>query len=311
MSTPFPTTDDFRPLVLVVLSDGQQKHVRSIITEVAELGGVTSEQAAERLPSGQSRAENRITWAISSLVNAGAIDRPIRAHYAINDTGRELARRFPGPFRDRDLAGLPKWDAYQAELAERKRSSTRSADSTLNSDIAAGRSPEETAASAVEQVNDEVASDLLTRIREESWQFFEVAVLKLLTAMGYGGADGAAATTSSSNDGGIDGIIKQDALGIQNIYVQAKRYSSTNTVQRPELQGFVGAFQVLPGVNSGVFITTSTFSEGARQYAKGVPGKIVLIDGTRLTSLMLKYRVGVQVKNALEILEIDEDFFEH
>jgi restriction system protein len=127
--------------------------------------------------------------------------------------------------------------------------------------------------------------------------------------MGYGGTTGRASRLGQSGDGGIDGVIEQDALGLQNIYVQAKRYGEGNTVGRPELQGFVGA---LTGreADRGVFITTSTFTTGAKEYARAMRGRMVTVDGARLTSLMIRYRVGVQVRRTYDLVEVDEDYFE-
>jgi len=139
--------------------------------------------------------------------------------------------------------------------------------------------------------------------------FFEQAVLDLIMAMGYGGADGAATRTQLSNDGGIDGIVDQDALGLSRVYVQAKRYAIDNAVGRPDIQAFVGALHGAQA-NQGVFITTGRFSSGARDYAASVATRVVLIDGAHLTSLMIRYGVGVQVRRTVQIVEVDEDFFE-
>ena len=127
--------------------------------------------------------------------------------------------------------------------------------------------------------------------------------------MGYGGAEGSATRTQLSNDGGIDGIIDQDALGLSRVYVQAKRYAMDAVVGRPEVQGFVGALHGNQA-NQGVFITTGRFSSGARQFADAIATRVVLVDGPRLARLMIKYRVGVQVRQTYDIVELDEDFFE-
>lgn len=172
-----------------------------------------------------------------------------------------------------------------------------------------GLDPEEQIASGMARINADVADQLLTRILDQEPVFFEQAVLDLLIAMGYGGAEGSATRTQLSNDGGIDGIVDQDALGLSRIYVQAKRYAADNIVGRPAIQAFVGA---LAGnqAGQGVFITTSRFSADAQAYADQVPTRIVLIDGDRMTRLMIRYGVGVQVKRTVQIVEVDEDFFE-
>lgn len=153
-----------------------------------------------------------------------------------------------------------------------------------------------------------MAAELLTRLQGKDPTFFEEAVVKLLVAMGYGGTDAHVTVTQRSNDAGIDGIIDQDALGLDRVYIQAKRYATANAVQRPELQEFVGA---LSGkAERGVFITTSRYTSGARAYAASIPARIVLIDGARLTRLLIAYGVGVQVESTYRVVKIDEDFFE-
>lgn len=168
---------------------------------------------------------------------------------------------------------------------------------------------ENQAKNAIKEIETEVALELLNRLQQGTPLFFEKAVLKLLLAMGYGGKENLFEHTGKSHDGGIDGVIKQDPLGIQNIYIQAKRYSRENTVGSKELQSFSGALQG-NGVERGVFITTSSFTKSAKDYAQKLLGKIILIDGQELATLMIRYKVGIQTKEILEIFEIDEDFFE-
>lgn len=172
---------------------------------------------------------------------------------------------------------------------------------------ASSMTPIEQVQSGIERIHEETAVELLERLQGKEPGFFEQAVVELLLAMGYGGTTGTGNVTQLSNDGGIDGVIDQDILGLNRVYIQAKRYADGNVVSRPDLQAFVGA---LSGkADSGVFITTSRFSEGAQTYAENVPTRIILIDGKRLTSLMIRYGVGVQVSDTYKIVEIDEDFF--
>jgi len=154
-----------------------------------------------------------------------------------------------------------------------------------------------------------VATELLEKIHGNEPEFFERAVLDLLIAMGYGGTFGKALHTQLTNDGGIDGVIDQDALGLSRINVQAKRYDPKQTIGRPAIQGFVGALQGVQA-HQGVFLTTATFTKGAKEYAEGVQSRVVLIDGEQFTQLMIHYGVGVQVKNTVKVVEIDEDYFE-
>lgn len=169
--------------------------------------------------------------------------------------------------------------------------------------------PVEQIESGIERIHAEVAVDLLRRLHDREPAFFEQAVLDLLMAMGYGGAEGTATRTQLVNDGGIDGVVDQDALGLSRIYMQAKRYALDSSVGRPEIQGFVGALHGNQA-NQGVFITTGRFSGGARAYADSVASRVVLIDGSRMAALMIRYGVGVQVKRTVQIVEVDEDFFE-
>ena len=165
--------------------------------------------------------------------------------------------------------------------------------------------PAEQAESAIQRINTDVADDLLARLHAQSPTFFERVVVELLVAMGYGGAGGRATVTQVSGDGGIDGVIDQDALGLNRVYVQAKRYAPDTSVSRPDVQGFVGALE--REGRRGVFITTGRFSAGAVDYAhRALPHH--LIDGRRLSALMIRYGVGVQVKQTLHIVEVDEDF---
>lgn len=167
--------------------------------------------------------------------------------------------------------------------------------------------PIEQVQDGVERIHDGVANELLQRLQDKDPAFFEEAVVKLLVAMGYGGANGRGSVTQLTNDGGIDGVIDQDILGLSRVYIQAKRYASGNSVGRPDVQGFVGALHGL--ADSGVFITTSHFAQGALNYVAASPTRIVLIDGKRLTDLMIQFGVGVQARETYTIVEIDEDFF--
>src|SRR5699024_6625778 len=159
----------------------------------------------------------------------------------------------------------------------------------------------------IERIREEVSIELLSKLQGKEPGFFEEAVVELLLAMGYGGTSGAGAVTKMSNDGGIDGVIDQDILGLNRVYIQAKRYSENNVVGRPDLQGFAGA--VSGKADSGVFITTSRFSDAAEIYAKNAPTRIILIDGNRLTDLMIRYGVGAQVRETWQILDTDDGVF--
>ncbi len=300
-----PTWDQYMAPSLEVLTDGEVRRSRHIVEAAANLLNLTDEQRQILIPSGQEQYRNRGNWALSYLSRVGAVERPSRGHYRITDVGRKLLAAHPQGITEkhlRALSGDPNaphtWKAFPT-------SKSRSEHITVEDTVL---DPEEQIASGVARINADVAAQLLERILGQEPVFFEQAVLELLIAMGYGGAEGTATRTQLSNDGGIDGIIDQDALGLSRIYVQAKRYSE-NAVGREAIQAFVGA---LAGnqANQGVFITTSRFSRTAIDFANSVATRVILIDGERLTRLMIRYGVGVQVKQRIEIVEIDEDFFE-
>ena len=181
--------------------------------------------------------------------------------------------------------------------------------STLRIAESDSATPRETITAAVEESNAAVAADLLTRIREQDPSFLEQLVLKVLTAMGYGGAAGEAERLGRSGDEGLDGVIRQDPLGLDQIYVQAKRYAADRTVGRPDIQGFVGALHGAQA-DRGVFITTSRFSQDAHTYAERVAARVVLIDGPTLAGLMVKHNIGVQDQQTFVLKRLDEDFFD-
>lgn len=293
---------------LRVLSDGEIHRARDVCNAAADELGVPEEQRAELIPSGQPRYQNRGLWALSYLYRAKAVERPVRGQYRITDRGRRLLAEHPAGITEKDLRDLPDYvSPYQADVAPA--TPTVPAISTTFEEAEAAKSPEEQILDGVERLSREIAAELLTRLYALTPEAFEQAVLDLIVAMGYGGTQGKATRTQLSNDGGIDGIVDQDALGLSRVYIQAKRYALDGSVGRPEIQAFVGALQGQQA-NQGVFITTAKFSSGAQAYAEAVPSRIVLIDGRRLAALMIRFGVGVQVKQTVQIVEIDEDAFE-
>lgn len=301
-----PTWEDYMAPSLEYLSDGQVHRTREIVEAAGTLLELTDEQRQIIIPSGQEQWVNRANWALSYLARAGATERPSRGRHQITDVGRKLLADHPSGIREKDLrllSGVPNapntFKAFPSAQAPE----------ALADDESARLDPLEQVEAGIARINADVADQLLTRIHAQEPVFFEQAVLDLLIAMGYGGAEGKATRTQLSNDGGIDGIVDQDALGLSRIYVQAKRYALDASVQRPEIQAFVGALHGHQA-NQGVFITSGRFSAGAREYSANLPTRVVLIDGSRLASLMIRYGVGVQVRQTIRIVEIDEDFFE-
>ena len=294
-----PTWNQFMIPVLKVLSDGQTRSRRVVYDLVARETYLTEGQRAEVLDSGERRYENRISWAMTYLGKANALERPSRAHLMITESGQSLLKTHPDGLTEADLRLIEGYDdGRKKQLVE------------VEEGPASGElDPYELVERGIVRINSEVASNLLIRLHSQDPAFFEQAVVDLVVAMGYGGADSRVTRTQLSNDGGIDGIIDQDVLGLSRVYIQAKRYALDSSVLRPDVQSFVGALQGQQA-NQGVFITTGRFSRGAIEYAKSVSTRVVLIDGPRLAELMIRYRVGVQVKRTLQIVDVDEDFFE-
>lgn len=290
--------------LLETLADGQVWSKKPMEQATLDGAGISEAQRSEVLPSGQRRALNRIGWATSYLVRAQAISKPARAMFQITDTGRALLAENPDGITEDVLKTIP---AYQEYVPTKGKAAGESSQEVL-----AGYSeadPLEQIESGIEQFEADVASDLIRRLRGQNPDFFEQAVVDVLIAMGYGGAEQRVRRLGGSGDGGVDGVIDQDALGLNRVYVQAKRYGEGNNVQRPDIQGFVGALAD-KGAMSGIFVTTSSFSPGAIEYVGRIPNRVVLIDGPRLAELMIQYRVAVQVKSTYAVVEVDEDYFE-
>lgn len=289
--------------VLRVLAAGETLHRRDIVSRAIDSVKLSEAARAETLNTGGLRSEQRIGWAISNLLKAGWIERPVRANYRITQTGREWLSSNPDGISDFSTARVifaPFWPQSDPQTPV-----VSVVDEALVEDI----DPIEQIESGINRIHSDVGDALLTRLRESHPDFFEQAVVDLLLRMGYGGAEQRGKRIGGSNDGGVDGVIDQDALGLDRIYVQAKRYADGNTVGREAIQAFVGALHGV-GASRGVFITTSAFTSVAADYAKAVPSRVILIDGARLVGLMIKYRVGVQVKQSYDVVELDEDFFE-
>ena len=307
--TQIPTSDQFRPAVLRVMNDGVERSFQEICTLAADLLSLSQQEREERIPSGQPKYMNRIGWACSSFSFAGLLSRTRRAHYVITDDGLAVDARSLREYSEEDLLEWPAWSAYRSEVTARKQRTVSEGEPAEEQSVDPDN-PLESIEESVGKFNASVETQLRKALQESSPEFFENAVVDLLWAMGYGGTHGDKQRVGKSGDGGIDGVIRQDALGLQNVYIQAKRYADTNSVQRPAIQQFYGAL-ASKGADRGVFITTSHFSKGALVEAEQYRDKnVVLIDGFRLTTLMLQYGVGVQKVREFALYEVDEDYFE-
>ena len=296
-----PKFFEFFEAFLKAIEDGELHTAKEVRLKVAEDMNMTSADLADMLPSGrQTTFGNRVNWARTYLNKAGLIETPSRGRYRITAEG--ITALSSG--EKIDLKYLEKFDAFKE---------FHKATTGAGSDVAeepTDESPMEALDAAFKQVNATLASELMDEVMKLTSTEFEKLVVKLLLHMGYGsGIDEAGMVTQQSNDGGIDGIIKEDQLGFSNIYIQAKQWAVDQTVGKPEIQKFVGA---LTGqqAQKGLFITTAKFSSGALQYAGNLLGtKVVLVDGDALTRLMIKHNVGVSVEHVYEVKRLDSDFF--
>jgi restriction system protein len=296
--------------VLEVLQDGLVRRRRDVSEAVVAAMDLSPEDLSERLKGGGSRADSRAHWAIEYLAQAGAIERPKRGEMRISEIGKQLLADHPDVITEADLqhlAGFQDWVARSRESARnRRRSPEGVGDQTLRTED--GETPLERLVESIEVLNSGTADELVERLRLQPPDFLERAVLKLMHAMGYGGSEEDGEHLGQSHDGGLDGVIRQDSLGIEQVYLQVKRYARDNTVGAPAIREFVGALTGV-GASGGIFITTSTFSSDAKKYVERLNPRVILIDGRELGRLMVEYGVGVTVAQTLKVSEVDENFF--
>lgn len=284
---------------LSALKDGNVHTAKDVQSFIADMLNLTDEQLAETLPSGtQSVFSNRVSWAKTYLKKAGLIDSAKKGHYSISAEGLALLN-----------SGVPITDELLAQrspaFAAFKYGDRQKPSPTASPEVPphTGETPQETLDRVYGDIHDQLADDLLSEIMNQTPAFFEHLVVDLMKAMNYGEGT----VTKLSGDGGIDGIIHEDRLGFSQIYIQAKRWDPTSTILKPEIQKFVGAMMGPPRVDKGLFITTAKFSQGAKEYADAQ--HIILIDGQKLTSLMIEYGLGVSVQKVYKIKRLDSDYF--
>ncbi|WP_018625704.1 restriction endonuclease [Kangiella aquimarina] len=299
-----PTYQEFMLPFLRTLGDGQEHKLREIYKLLASESNLTEEEMEQKLPSGKQLVfHNRIGWARTYLKKAGLIDAPQRGVFTITQRGRDLLKSNPQEVTIKTLEQFP-------DFLEFKELSSTSADRENDEQTKSSKlTPVEQIDSAFKSINSELIDELLDTITQCTPLFFEQLVVELLLKMGYGGyREDAGIPTQYTNDGGIDGIINEDPLGLDTIYLQAKRYSKDRSVGRPDVQSFAGALDMQKS-RKGVFITTSRFSNDAIEYVNLIEKSIVLIDGKKLASLMIQYNLGVTIKQVYEIKDIDTDYF--
>ncbi|RRD04716.1 restriction endonuclease [Arachnia propionica] len=288
--------------VLELLSDGRTWRMRDLISALEDEFQLTAEERAALIPSGKQRVmAGRVGWAVTYLVQAGLAERPARGQERITEAGLQVLRSHPERI---DVKILKTYPSFR-EFLQRTRNTT---DDSSTPSLEPAPTPADLIARAVSVNRAAVETEVLEAALSITPAAFEHLVIRLLGAMGYG-QRGSLERTQPSNDGGIDGIISQDPLGLDRIYVQAKRWAADRIVDRPEIQKFAGALLGRQG-DRGVYITTATFSRGARDEAERINARIELIDGSRLAHLLVQHGVGVQREETPSLVRLDDDFFE-
>lgn len=294
---------DYQSIMLPLLrfaSDKKEHSIREAIESLADLFKLSEEEKKEVLPSGQQYVfDNRVGWAKTYLKKAGLLESSRRSFFRITDLGLDVLSRHPKEINVKFLEQFPQFIEFRNVRREKIEEEQKEESE---------QTPQELLEYGYQKIKRELAQELLERVKQSPPRFFEKLVVDLLIKMGYGGSlKDAGKAIGQSGDGGIDGIIKEDKLGLDVIYIQAKRWD--NVVGSKEIRNFVGS---LAGqhANKGVFITTSSFTKDALEYVKTIPHKVILIDGEMLTQLMIENDIGVTKVTSYDIKKIDSDYFE-
>lgn len=292
--------------VLKAIQDGREWHVRDVIDKLAEQFKLTEAERAQRQPSGTNRLfDNRVHWAKKYLKEAKLLTAPRRAHVQLSDRGAQLLQSQPASLNTQSLREIPEFADWENKTGSEP---VPPAARNLN-DTKTSVTPEDQIEAAYVTLRNILAEELLDHVKSATSDFFEQLVVDLLLKMGYGGSRTESGhTTQRSGDDGIDGTIYEDRLGLDIIYLQAKRWTE-NTIGRPEIQKFVGALQG-QRARKGIFITTSQFSREAVDYVSRIEPRVVLIDGKRLAELMIDFGIGVSTSRYYELKRVDIDYFE-
>jgi len=288
--------------LLQVMESGRDMTTKQMRDAVAAHLGLSPEALSERLPSGtQTAFNNRMGWAITYLFKAGLLERPRRATYAISPRGKDVLLNPPVTLDAEFLKSYGQFNEFAGTEKNGKKELIASGES--ENDL----TPEEQIEKGARRIQRELQDEVLDRVKQLPPEGFEQLVLRLLVGMGYGGSMADVQGVARGADGGVDGVVNQDHLGLDRIYIQAKRWEGS--VGRPVIQGFVGALAGV-GASKGVIMTTSTFAQPAQEYVKTLTDRrIILVDGQRMSELMLKHGIGVSTKQTFLIQRMDEDFF--
>lgn len=297
---PIPDYQSIMLPLLKLTADGKEYKVSDLTDVLASEFKLTDEDRKELLPSGQTFVfGSRVGWARTYLKKAGLLDSHRRATIQITPRGSAVLKKHPAKIDVKLLRQFPEFLEFQNAKKEESNTAT---------EISTSQTPEEALEIAYQSIRKSLAQELRKKVIEQSPAYFEKLVVELLVRMGYGGSiKDAGRATRLTNDEGIDGIIKEDKLGLDFIYIQAKRWDN-QSVGRPDIQSFVGA---LDGqrANKGIFITTSRFAESAKEFVKNITKKVILIDGEQLADLMIEYGLGVSTSAVYEVKKLDNDYF--
>ena len=278
------------------------------VDRLAEQLGLTQNEKTQLLPSGkQTLFGNRVHWAKTYLTKAGLLESTRRGHFRITERGQQVIASQPARIDNEFLNQFAEFRQFKEKSAEDAAQGAQPIEPTLASRT---ETPDEIMRVAHKQVETSLAQDLLDRVRKAPPAFFERLIVNLLLGMGYGGsAADAGRALGRSGDDGVDGVIDQDALGLDRVYIQAKRYAEGNNIGAGAIRDFFGSLD-RHKATKGLFVTTSTFSPSAKETADFLSKRIVLIDGEQLARLMIRYNVGCRIEEVLHIKKVDEDFFE-
>ena len=302
-----PKHDELRIPVLELLKAKGKTKLREFIEPLAKHFQLTDEEVNEMYPSGNGHIfYDRVSWALSYLNMSGLVDKPKRGVYEINQKGREILQK------PNDINTYIEKQLETREPTRQKKKNTTTEEQLKFDDLSSELTPQEKLYASFDNIRKSVYTDILNTILTKTPIAFEKLVVNLLQKMGYGGEiKDSGLVTKASNDGGIDGIIKEDVLGLGRIHIQAKRYKTDIGIGRDEIQKFVGALAVAQS-NKGVFITTSYYSKGAIDYGNSLNGSttLVLIDGKQLAEYIYNFGLGMQIEQTIEIKKLDADFWD-
>lgn len=281
-------------------------NISDVVNKLADEMHISEEDRKIKISNGSSLLYVRISWAKTYLLQAGLLESIGRGLFKATTEGLLLLSKNPKEINNKTLEKYPSFNAFKKRSKKTKENTNNIGESSDLDEL----SPEEAIHQSLENINSSLANELITRILKANPTFFENLIIKLLVAMGYSNNTGEGwEHTGKTGDDGIDGVINQDVLGIDKIYIQAKRYANNHSVTAGDLRNFIGALDMCRAVK-GVFVTTSSFTADAQNTIKKASKNIVLIDGSQLTQLMIKYSIGCKIKETINIQKIDEDFFE-